>query len=86
MDKISHLRSFLDQAHSAYHAAALLKEDLERAGYCPLQETEDWQLKAGGIYYLMRNGSALVAFRLPEKSPSGFLISAAHTDRLCFKA
>ena len=85
MDRVNGLRSFLDKAHSAYHAVALLKEELERAGYCRLQEGDDWQIKAGGKYYLMRNDSSLVAFRLPEGAPKGFLISASHTDRPCFK-
>ncbi|MBQ3529634.1 MAG: M18 family aminopeptidase [Oscillospiraceae bacterium] len=85
MDRVNGLRSFLDKAHSVYHAAALIKEELERAGYCRLQEGNDWQIKAGGKYYLMRNDSSLVAFRLPEGAPKGFLISASHTDRPCFK-
>lgn len=85
MEQINGLRNFLDKARSAYHAAALLKETLEQAGYCRLQETEDWQIKAGGKYYLMRNDSALVAFRVPEGTPKGFLITASHTDRPCFK-
>ena len=85
MDCINSLRSFLDKAHSAYHAAALLKDELEQAGYCRLQERDDWQIKAGGKYYLMRNDSALVAFRVPEGTAKGFLISASHTDRPCFK-
>ena len=85
MERINGLRSFLDKAHSAYHAAALLKEELEQAGYCRLQEGDNWQIKAGGKYYLMRNDSALVAFRVPEGTPKGFLITASHTDRPCFK-
>ena len=85
MDWANNLQSFLDKSRSVYHAAALLKETLEKAGYCRLQETEDWQIKAGGKYYLMRNDSAVVAFRVPEETPKGFLITASHTDRPCFK-
>ncbi len=85
MKTIHSLRNFLDKARSVYHAAALLKEELEQAGYCRLQEGDSWQIKAGGKYYLMRNDSALVAFRVPEGTPRGFLITASHTDRPCFK-
>lgn len=85
MDCVNSLRSFLDKARSAYHAAALLKEKLEQAGYCRLQEGDNWQIKAGGKYYFVRNDSALVAFRVPEGLPKGFLITASHTDRPCFK-
>ncbi len=85
MGTVKDLQAFLDKAHSAYQAAALLKEALENAGYCRLQETEDWRLKPGGKYYLMRNDSALIAFCLPEEAPVGFMMAAAHTDRPCFK-
>ncbi len=85
MDPVNSLRSFLDKAHSAYHAAALLKNELEQAGYCRLQEGNNWEIKAGGKYYLMRNDSSLVAFRVPEGIPKGFLITASHTDHPCFK-
>ena len=85
MQRVNNLRNFLDKARSAYHAAALIKEELEQAGYCRLQEADTWQLKAGGKYYLMRNDSAVVAFRVPEGTLKGFLITASHTDRPCFK-
>ena len=85
MDPVNSLRSFLDKAHSAYHAAALLKNELEQAGYCRLQEGNNWEIKAGGKYYLMRNDSSLVAFRVPKGTPKGFLITASHTDRPSFK-
>ena len=39
----------------------------------------------GGKYYVCRGGSALVAFRIPKETPGGFLMSASHADRPCFK-
>ncbi len=85
MNRIDNLRHFLDRAHSVYHAVAALAETLEAEGYTRLLETENWQLVPGGKYYLTRNGSAILAFRVPEDSPKGFLISASHADRPCFK-
>ena len=86
MDKrIKGLQAFLNSAHSVYHAVAALEKDLEKAGYTRLPEQQTWQLKPGGKYYLMRGGSALVAFRIPEQTPAGFLMAAAHTDRPAFK-
>lgn len=84
--RIKELKAFLDCAHSVYHAAALLARDLEQAGYSRLCEGDSWQLIPGGKYYLIRGGSALIAFRVPaEKTPSGFMISASHSDRPTFK-
>lgn len=85
MKTIEKLQNFLNKAHSVYHAVALIKEELETAGYTCLQETEDWTLEAGGKYYVVRNGSAILAFRVPKAAPKGFLITASHADRPCFK-
>lgn len=79
------LLQFLDAAHSQYHAAAYLAAELDKAGYTCLSEGEPWQLVSGGRYYLTRGGSAVLAFRIPEGQPTGFLLSASHCDRPCFK-
>ena len=84
-EKIVALKAFLDKARSVYHGIALLKEQLEQAGYHNLPEQADWQLQPGGKYYLTRGGSALIAFRVPTVAPTGFLFSASHSDRPTFK-
>ena len=76
---------FLDNAHSSYHAVEQLVNMLEDAGYTRLLESEAWQLVPGGKYYLTRGGTTLMAFRVPEKTPSGFMLSAGHSDRPTFK-
>ena len=86
MDKrTKELIKFLDSAHSAYHAAAYLAQTLEDAGYSRLSEGKRWDLIPGGKYYLMRNGTALLAFRIPKETPAGFLFAASHSDRPTFK-
>ncbi|MBO5953702.1 MAG: M18 family aminopeptidase [Oscillospiraceae bacterium] len=86
MDKrVSALMGFLDQSHSVYHAVKAMTEQLRAAGYTCLQEAHDWSLVPGGRYYLTRGESALIAFRLPEGTPKGFLMSASHSDRPGFK-
>ena len=79
------LMSFLDASHSVYHAAAYLADTLENAGYSKLSEGEAWKLSPGGKYYLTRGGTAVLAFRIPQTAPKGFLISASHSDRPTFK-
>lgn len=79
------LMRFLDTSHSVYHAVTALTEELEKQGYTPLQEQEDWILTPGGKYYLTRGGSALIAFRIPAVDPKGFLFSTSHSDRPTFK-
>ena len=84
-DRIKELCAFLDASHSQYHARAYLEDILLRQGYAPLAEGDHWDLVPGGKYYVTRGGSALMAFRIPQNGPRGFLISAAHTDRPTFK-
>ena len=84
-ETVAELKDFLDNAHSVYHAVAALSWMLEDAGYTFLQEHAKWELQPGGKYYMSRGGSALVAFRVPYGHPQGFMISASHSDRPCFK-
>jgi aspartyl aminopeptidase len=82
---MENLLKFLDNSHSAYHAVANLTDLLKGEGYTALSERENWELIPGGRYYVNRNGSAVLAFRVPNEKPNGFLFSAAHSDRPTFK-
>ena len=79
------LLAFLDASPSVYHAAANIENELKNAGYTRLNEAEKWQLAPGGKYYLTRGGSAVLAFRIPQGNPKGFMLSASHSDRPTFK-
>ena len=79
------LAEFLDASPSVYHAAKNISELLETAGYTRLAEKDGWQLEKGGKYYLTRGGTAVIAFRIPEREPEGFLMSASHSDHPTFK-
>ncbi len=84
-NRIIALADFLNRSVSNYHAVAALSEELEQAGYTRLSEKENWELVSGGKYYMQRNGTALIAFRVPQNAPLGFLLTASHSDRPCFK-
>ena len=79
------LAAFLDASVSVYHAAAYLADTLTQAGYTRLSEGKAWDLTAGGKYFLVRGGTAVLAFRVPETSPKGFMMTASHSDRPTFK-
>ena len=84
-NRITNLCDFLNASHSLYHAVAYLEGQLKAAGYTRLYEHRNWELVPGGKYYLIRGGTALVAFRIPEGRAKSFLLSASHSDRPCFK-
>ena len=83
--RIEMLKNFLDASHSVYHAAAYLEKVLTDAGYTRLLEKDSWELVPGGKYYVARGGTAVLAFRVPQETPVGFLMSASHSDRPTFK-
>ena len=84
-EQLKALMDFLDASHSVYHAAAYIAGELEAAGYTRLYESAPWDLVPGGKYYLVRGGTAVMAFRIPAGNPKGFLMSASHSDRPTFK-
>ena len=79
------LCAFLDQSHSFYHVTAAISGWLEDAGYTRLNESAAWDLTPGGKYYTCRGGSSIVAFRVPQGQPTGYMMSASHLDHPSFK-
>lgn len=79
------LFDFLAASPSCYHAVQALAERLEQNGYAQLREQDAWALTPGGKYFVTRNGSSLLSFRIPQRAPAGFLMAAAHTDSPTFK-
>ncbi len=81
---VQNLTDFLDRGKTAYHAAEEAAIFLEKQDYVRLAEGERWALSRGGKYYVMRNGSSLIAFAIGEK-PGGFRIVASHLDSPALK-
>lgn len=79
------MMDFIRRSPSCYHAVRNLGRMLTEAGFEELGEHTCWTLSAGRSYYVTRNGSALIAFRVPERSDRGFMIAAAHSDAPTFK-
>ncbi|MBQ4090988.1 MAG: M18 family aminopeptidase [Clostridia bacterium] len=79
------LFDYITASKTAYHACAHTARILESNGYTKLCEGEVWTLEAGKGYFVERNGSSLIAFRVPQKKALGFMIAAAHADSPCFK-
>ena len=76
----SELLSFIAASPTAYHAVANIKAQLEDAGYTALNEGDEWCITAPGKYYVTRNGSSIIALRIPKADFRGFMIMASHSD------
>ena len=79
------LFDYIAASPTAYHAVAHTAAILRAKGYTELCEASAWELAPGGCYFVTRNGSSLIAFRMPEGDFSGFMMTAAHGDSPCFK-
>lgn len=79
------LLQFLDHSPNAFYAVANMQKELEDAGFARLYEGCPWTLSEGHGYYVTRNDSAIIAFRIPEGEYQGFQIMASHCDSPVFK-
>lgn len=81
------LLTFLQHSPTPWHAVAQMAEQLDQAGFQQLDEREVWQLESSRGYYVVRNGSSLVAFRTGAGKPveRGIRMAGAHSDSPCLK-
>lgn len=79
------MMTFIEKSPSSFHAIANLAEMFELSGYEWLDEKAQWNLKKGGKYFVVRNGSAAIAFQIPCAEPKGFHMTSAHSDSPTFK-
>ena len=83
------LIAFLNSSPTPFHAVVSAATRLRDLGAVRLDERDTWSLAAGQTVFMERNGSSLVALRLPrDVTPSArlaFRIAAAHTDSPCLK-
>lgn len=77
---LNEIFSFLQAGVSPFHAAAAACARLNAAGYTRLEEADYWNLQPGCGYYLTRNDSAVIAWRVPDHSIGGWRITASHAD------
>ena len=79
------LVEFLQESVTPFHAAATAESWLRAAGYTRLEEADYWNLEPGKGYYVTRNGSSVVAWRVPEHAIGGWRIVASHSDSPSWK-
>lgn len=85
MDTVQKLFTFIEKSPSPFHAIENMKQELEGQGYIQLLEGSAWKLEEGGNYYVIRNSSAIIAFRIPKRDFLGFQIMASHSDSPSFR-
>lgn len=81
------LIDFIYKSPTAFHAVETVKNFLDKNEFNELKETEQWNLKAEGKYYVIKNDSAITAFVMGRESvvENGFKIVGTHTDSPTFR-
>lgn len=82
--KVKKLLDFIDASPSPWHAVATMEQALIAASFTHLSEQQPWQLETGGRYYVVRDGSSIIAFVAGGKSlpENGIRLSVRIPTRL----
>ena len=84
--EVREMLSFIDGNPTAYHTTASVRDILLKEGFSELLESRKWHLEPGKGYFVCRNGSSIIAFRMGEQLENySFNVAAAHTDSPCFR-
>ena len=84
-DLTRELIDFIQRSPSCYHVVENIAGQLKDAGFTELNEGEKWNLEQGGCYFVRRNLSTVLAFKIPTGEIRGFQIAASHSDSPTFK-
>ncbi len=81
------LLNFLDRSLTPWHAVEAMRSRLDAAGFVGLDERASWQCLPGQGYYIVRNGSSIIAWRQPVAGAelNGWRLIGAHTDSPCLR-
>lgn len=85
LDSSKALLDFIEKSPTSFHAVANACRMLDEKGFVRLWENKKWDLEKGGRYYVTRNASSVIAFKVPQQSFSGFAMMCSHTDSPSFK-
>ncbi len=79
------IADYIQKSPSPFHATDNMARIYKKAGFKELSEKMTWDIHPGGRYYVIRNGSAIIAFTVPEDECNNFRIVASHNDSPAFK-
>ncbi|WP_312831492.1 M18 family aminopeptidase [Sedimentibacter saalensis] len=80
------LIEFIKKSPSVFHAVDALKTELKSEGFEELAEGKKWNIQKGSKYFVTRNHSSIIAFKVGEYLDDySFNIVASHCDSPSFK-
>lgn len=86
MKSVENMLEFIFKSSTSYQAVDEIKNELVEEGFNELIENENWVIKKGGKYFVTRNHSSIIAFKIgSELDQLSFHIMASHSDAPSFK-
>jgi len=80
------LIEFLNESPTSFEATESIVNILSLKGYKELKESESFDIKKSGKYFVTRNGSSIIAFNIGKKlNDPSLQITASHSDCPSFK-
>ncbi len=77
---------FLNNSHCAFWAVNEIEKQLIAAGFIKLKENSTWNLENNRYYYVVRNQSSIIAFKIPEiNDVHSVNVIASHSDSPALK-
>ncbi len=83
-DVADRMLQFIDGSYTSFHVVANIKKKLIEKGFTELSESEKWNL-GPGKFFVTRNDSSIISFKIPVKEYKGFHMIASHSDSPSFK-
>ncbi|SJZ34858.1 M18 family aminopeptidase [Anaerorhabdus furcosa] len=86
MENTKKMLSFIQSSPTSYQAVDTIKGELDKLGFIELKEGETFKLEKGKSYYVTRNYSSIIAFKVGTRlDRMSYHIVASHSDAPSFK-
>ena len=80
------LLDFIYQSPAAFNAVETIKKYLKKENFIEIFESQPFNLEKGKNYFITRNGTSIIAFKIPsDLKRFGFNIVASHSDSPSYK-
>ncbi len=79
------ITEFIKNCTDSWHTTKTIADELDKQGFSRLFEENVWELFAGGKYYTTRNGSSIIAFKIPDADFKSYMLASAHGESPGFK-
>lgn len=87
-DNLKNILNLLDTSYSVFHVVKNIEEELIKNNFIQLNESKKFKIESEKNYYIKRNDSSIIAFKIPSLKKNQelhFNITATHNDSPTFK-